>query len=72
MNQINFISLLAESFSILNPCEESLIAHLNKTDPEYKESLVEIYVKQLDDIDSEYSAPASEKQYADNNSIEKV
>jgi len=47
LNQVNFIGLLAETFSILVPNEETLMAHLNKTEPNFHQHLLDIYKKQL-------------------------
>jgi len=53
LNQVNFIGLLAETFSILVPNEETLMAHLNKTEPNFNQQLVDIYKQQLGSGDAD-------------------
>ena len=44
LNQVDFISLLGESFSILSPTQDTMIAHLNKSDSEYLNQLLSVYM----------------------------
>jgi hypothetical protein len=45
LNSANFIGLLAETFSIFVPCQESFEAHYNLNEPEKKVRLFDIYRK---------------------------
>jgi len=45
LTQVNFMGILAETFGIFIPNEESLIAHLNRDPDSYKERLMELYKK---------------------------
>jgi len=45
LTQVNFIGILAETFGIFVPSEETLVAHFNRDPSQYKENLIELYKK---------------------------
>ena len=64
LNQVNFIGILAETFYIFSPNEETLKLHL---DPLANYSLIELYKKMHENIEIQVLKELLENKKADEN-----